>query len=778
MGTNCGNRPEWPGPDLTSLEEQMVADAAAGELVDHGVGPFNLAEMQAWGEDRTIRSVVLRHLLVAEHWPVDVKGVRLRGVRISGRLDLEAAVLRCPLVMDSCYLDANEPACLDLATASRITVTGCQLAGLTGEMLTARVVDLSGSTLTGPLRLVDANITSRLSCRGTQLTGTDHDGNVLDGDRLKVGGDMFLDGGFTATGAVRLGGTDIAGQLSCHGARLTGTDHDGNTLVADKLKAGGSVFLNEVVTVAGMIWLGGADIAGGLNCRGAQLAGTDSEGSALFADGLKVGGDVLLDEGFTTAGVVRLIRADIGGQLGCGGAQLTGHTDSYTLFADGMRTGGDVFLGEGFTAAGAVWLAGADIGGQLSCRGAQLAGRDNDGNALRADGMKVSGNVLLDGGFTTDGAIRLDDADIGGHLNCNGAQLTSHNESYALFANRMRTGGDVFLDGGFTAAGAVWLAGADIAGQLVCRGAQLTSHNDGYSLNAEAIKVGTSVYLDGKFKATGPVNLTAASIGGLLGCSSAYLSGGGGLALLANGMKATNVFLDKGFNAIGTVHLIAAEFTGRLSCSGAKLTGRDGSVALLANGIKIGGDLVLDDGFTTVGAVQLTAAEITGQLICRGAQLTGHDSDGNALRADEMKARGSVYLDDGFTAAGVIVLINADITGQLICLGAQLTGHDSDGNALRADGMKVYGSVHLDGGFTAAGAILLPAVEITGQLSCRGAHLTSHNNDGYVLRADGMKVNGDWFLDADFTAAGSISLRSVRIAGSLDLGVASQSRCK
>jgi hypothetical protein len=100
------------------------------------------------GEERTIRAVVLRHLLVAEQWSVDAKGVRLHGVRISGHLNLEAAVLRCPLSLDDCHLDAAEPACLDFATASRITMAECQLAGLTGEMLTARELDLSRSTFT------------------------------------------------------------------------------------------------------------------------------------------------------------------------------------------------------------------------------------------------------------------------------------------------------------------------------------------------------------------------------------------------------------------------------------------------------------------------------------------------------------------------------------------------------------------------------------------------------------------------------------------------------
>jgi hypothetical protein len=73
------------------------------------------------------------------------EGVRLRAVRISGLLDLEAADLRCPLLLDGCYLDATEPLCLDQASASRVTLTRCQPAGLSGKMLTARELSVSGS---------------------------------------------------------------------------------------------------------------------------------------------------------------------------------------------------------------------------------------------------------------------------------------------------------------------------------------------------------------------------------------------------------------------------------------------------------------------------------------------------------------------------------------------------------------------------------------------------------------------------------------------------------
>jgi len=160
-----------PSGDLTLLEEEMVAAAAAGELVDRGEGLFSLAEMRMWGEERTIRAAVLRHLLVAGQWPVHPKGVRLRGVRISGHLDLEAAALRCPLSLNCCYLDANIPACLDHAKALRVTLTGCQLPGVTGEMLTASELDLSGSTVIYPLRLTGAEIIGQLICRGADDCG-------------------------------------------------------------------------------------------------------------------------------------------------------------------------------------------------------------------------------------------------------------------------------------------------------------------------------------------------------------------------------------------------------------------------------------------------------------------------------------------------------------------------------------------------------------------------------------------------------------------------------
>src|SRR5262245_33788980 len=262
------DRPAGPGGSLLPLEVEVIACAAAGGLVAGGAGPCDLAEMQACGQARTVRAEVLQHLLIAGLWPVHAKGVRLRGVRISGHLDLKAATLACPLSLDGCYLDAGRRASLDYATASLVTLTGCRLAGLTGRMLTARELDLRNSILTKPLSLRGAVI-GQLICGGAQLTGRDGHGYALTARGLKVSGIAHLDDGFTAAGAIRLAGAEI-GQLRFDGARLTGRDGHGYALIAGGMKVSGNVYLDKGFTAAGAIRLSGAEV-GQLICDGARL---------------------------------------------------------------------------------------------------------------------------------------------------------------------------------------------------------------------------------------------------------------------------------------------------------------------------------------------------------------------------------------------------------------------------------------------------------------------------------------------------------------------------
>ena len=142
---------------------------------------------------------------------------------------------------------------------------------------------------------------------------------------------MWLRGAFTATGVgddgtVRLRGARIGGQLNCDGARLR--NDSGPALNASGLQVDQDMWLRGGFTATGVgddgtVRLRGARIGGHLDWTGASLR--NDSGPALNASGLQVSLDMWLRGGFTATGVgddgtVRLRGACIGGQLNCDGA--------------------------------------------------------------------------------------------------------------------------------------------------------------------------------------------------------------------------------------------------------------------------------------------------------------------------------------------------------------------------------------------------------------------------------------------------------------------------
>lgn len=398
-------RRDWrPGARLTRLEQDMRSKAEAGELLALGKGPFELAEMQAWGPRRTIRATVLRHLLVDKEWRVHSKGVQLRGVRISGHLDLEEAALRCPLRLEDCYLDDREAVNLGHAAVPLLSLANCHLSGLIGDaLIVTQDLELRGSTFTGPIRLIRAKIAGRLSCPGARLTGVDRDGHALIADGIRVSGDVLLEG-FSAAGAIRLVGADITGQLACSGAQLQ-ADADGNALVADGLKVAGGVFLDSAsnqgtFTAAGTVRLADADIKGQLSMGGAQLIPAGKDGNALAAGRLKVAGDVLLgsapDQGaFTAAGAVSLPDARVGGSLYLTGADLAAEAGKAALNAEGIQITRKL-----------VWQPAKPVLGRVNLEGGTAAELEDDwtGSRFEQNGYWPA-DLRLDGfTYTTIGA--------------------------------------------------------------------------------------------------------------------------------------------------------------------------------------------------------------------------------------------------------------------------------------------------------------------------------------------------------------------------------------
>src|SRR5205814_8872608 len=126
------------------------------------------------------------------------------------------------------------------------------------------------------------------------------------------GGQVNLYRGFTAGGAVVLNGVDITGDLSFSGAQLTGTDHDGNALVADGMKVGAAVLLDEGFTSAGTVSFNFAR-ADQLVLRPAKVAGASEITFDFTATEAQIACELRWAPGGQFSGRVNLEDAHVGG---------------------------------------------------------------------------------------------------------------------------------------------------------------------------------------------------------------------------------------------------------------------------------------------------------------------------------------------------------------------------------------------------------------------------------------------------------------------------------
>lgn len=179
-------------------------------------------------------------------------------------------------------------------------------------------LDLKSCTLDRPLKLKQCGIHQGMCLdyartRTTRITSCVV--KSLSADSARIDGDLFLSSSHFA-GELNLIDTNIDGALVCFASKLihpaAKEDPNARALNADRLTTKGSVFLPEIKT-EGEVRLVGADIGGQLNCRGASLL--NPKGLAFNGEVLVTKGPVLLDGGFSASGTVDINSADIGDDL-------------------------------------------------------------------------------------------------------------------------------------------------------------------------------------------------------------------------------------------------------------------------------------------------------------------------------------------------------------------------------------------------------------------------------------------------------------------------------
>jgi len=352
-----------PSGELKPVEQSLIEHVCRGDWLDLLVGDEEVDEvtMRSWGDWRTCSATVIRDILrgLRAAQP-DPQGLRLRGAKITGLLDLENLTTDVRLELKDCYL--NEGVCARGARLASLTLAGCQLEHPTKPPLDA----------------------DRLTCGGLDLRGV----RII---------------GHADVGAVRLSRARIGGSLECDGASLY--NDSGPALNANGLHVDQGIFLRREFTATGSgddgaVSVIGARIDGNFDCEGAKLH--NSSGPALVADGLQIGG-AFLRAGFTATGsssdaAVILVGARIGGSLHCEGAEL--HNGSGpALNASSLQVGQVMLLSDTFTAIGGgmdvVSLAGAQVGGVLLFAPARLEHVAADSHRLVVDGLTYAGVPLL-----------------------------------------------------------------------------------------------------------------------------------------------------------------------------------------------------------------------------------------------------------------------------------------------------------------------------------------------------------------------------------------------
>lgn len=283
---------------------------------------------------------------------------------------------------------------LEWAQVHRLRATGARLASNTGYALHADALHAKDGVYldrnfhaTGGVRLVGAYISGELCC--THGTFDNPGGRALDAERIEAE-DVYLDQGFSANGQVRFVSARVNRQFNATNGTFLNRQANGYALDLDSLDCGGEVFLNEGFNATGAVSLTGAEIAGELNCTSGSF--TSEGGYALFADGLATPGFVYLDQRFHAKGEVRLARAAVGRQLVCTGGVFD-NPHGTSLDITGLVCRGDVLLDKGgsgtsgFRTTGEIVMRDAQITRDLDFTDARLHG----GEGLDARGAQVGG---------------------------------------------------------------------------------------------------------------------------------------------------------------------------------------------------------------------------------------------------------------------------------------------------------------------------------------------------------------------------------------------------
>ena len=352
----------------------------------------------------------IRAVLVEQDLLVDARGLQIRGALVTGTLDLNYAMVSCPLAFEHCRFEnvpSFEQSILVALRFDDVTVPGLSLhaARLTGDC------SFTDSSSYGGVDARNIAIEGMLDLAGANLNNPDGAALNLDGADIKAG--VFLNS-LVAEGEVTSSGAVIGKKLMLTGAKLI--TPGGKALNLDETTIAGGTFMACLVA-QGEIRAVNARFNGPLVLQGAEIS--NPSGRALHLDGAYIGGGAFLNE-FKAEGEVRAIDASIRGTLDLTKTQLINPTEK-ALYIDRAEIGGSIILEDALT-EGEICALGVRVRSQLVLTRAKLT--NINGKVLSLDRTNIVGCAFLDK-LVASGEIRAPGAHIGSPLVLKGAKINN-----------------------------------------------------------------------------------------------------------------------------------------------------------------------------------------------------------------------------------------------------------------------------------------------------------------------------------------------------------------
>ncbi|AWZ06480.1 MULTISPECIES: oxidoreductase [unclassified Streptomyces] len=212
--------------DLTGPEQRMWSAYRTGSVCDLSSRAANRDDPHAdtvWGPERSVRARVVALLLLHGPGPVPgrVASLKLRGVRITGRLDLSGGTVAPYVELQSCRFDGEVQ--LSETRFGTLRLVNCAIPRLDAARLhTEGDLHLRRCRVARGIRLTDAQIGTDLLI-SEAVVQRDSKGRALAADGMSVAQD-FQGELLETYGEVSLRGAKVGVSMNLRGARLRNPD--------------------------------------------------------------------------------------------------------------------------------------------------------------------------------------------------------------------------------------------------------------------------------------------------------------------------------------------------------------------------------------------------------------------------------------------------------------------------------------------------------------------------------------------------------------------------